>query len=201
MAAGVSTTDYFTFTPNVSSEPLTISCWLYAATLNNRTILSVFNGANYHRLMYLTTAGTALARSRAGGTFASAQQAGLTAAAWHHVVGVWTSSTSRQVFIDGSGGAVDTTSKTVGSVTSGDVATVINGGHTIADVSIWDVALTQDEITSLSKGFSGSLIRPASLQFHAPLIRNRLNVAGQSVSESGTITVEDHPPIIGAIAA
>ena len=65
-----------------------------------------------------------------------------------------------------------------------------------AGAGIWNVALTAAEIASLAKGFSPRLIRPQSLAFYAPLIRETLDIrGGLTLTDSGS-TVADHPRII-----
>ena len=68
----------------------------------------------------------------------------------------------------------------------------------IADVGIWNEALTANEITSLSKGFPCRLVRPSALVFYSRLIRNVMDIRnGVALSELGTgTTVSDHPRII-----
>jgi hypothetical protein len=202
MAAGLlDSTNYFVFTPASFDVPLTMSCWLNSATLNTRVIFDVYSGSNYHRLLSNGTSGQIIARSFVfGGSFRDSTITAQTANTWHHVVGVFTSTTNRQVFVDGTSGTANTQSSNVGSLTVANIIPTFNGGHTLADVCLWDVALTQDEITSLAKGFAGNLIRPASLQFYAPLVRDFKNIKG-TLSTGGTPTVEDHPPILGAIPA
>ena len=203
MAAGINgATDFFSFPPPVTGEPFTMSCWVYAPTLGNRFVVRLAGGvSDYHGLLYLSD-GTAIARSfRTGdGSFnGQSTTTGFTAATWHHLCGVWSSTSNRQVFLNGSSGAANTTSKSVASLATASVATT--GVHHIADLSIWNVVLTQAEISSLADGFSGSRIRRGSLLLHAPLIRARREIHGTALTDGGTPTVETHPPIIGAIAA
>lgn len=203
MAAGIDgSTNYFSFTPPVAAPPFTMSCWVYAPTLNNNFVIRISGGvSDYHGLFYLSD-GTAIARSFVTGDSSFDGQStinGFTAATWHHLCGVWGSVSNRQVFLNGASGTANTTSKSVASGTTASVATT--GTHYIADLSIWNVALTQDEIMSLAKGFSGSRTRLASLLFHTPLIRARQEIHGITLTDVGIPTIESHPPIIGALAA
>lgn len=63
----------------------------------------------------------------------------------------------------------------------------------IAEAGIWNVALTDDEIASLAKGVTCNLVRPQSLVFYAPLIRNLQDIkGGLTLTNTNTATVVDH---------
>jgi len=67
---------------------------------------------------------------------------------------------------------------------------------TIAEPAIWNVALTDAEIASLAAGFTPDQIRPQSLQFYAPLVRNLIDVrGGRTITNVGSATVATHPRI------
>lgn len=64
----------------------------------------------------------------------------------------------------------------------------------VADVGIWNAALTADEVLSLSKGIAASYVRPQSLVFHAPLIRDLIDVRrGVPITNTNGATVAVHP--------
>lgn len=66
----------------------------------------------------------------------------------------------------------------------------------IAEVGMWNVALTTDEIASLAKGMTCNLVRPQSLVFYAPLIRNLQDVrGGLTLTNNNTATVANHPQV------
>jgi len=66
----------------------------------------------------------------------------------------------------------------------------------IAEVGIWDVALTAAEIASLGKGITCDRVRPQSLKFYAPLIRNLQDVrGGVTITNNGGATVANHPRV------
>jgi hypothetical protein len=75
---------------------------------------------------------------------------------------------------------------TVGDYFAGDVA----------EVGVWSVALTDDEVASHAKGFSAKRIRPQSLVFYAPLIRNAQDVRGAlALTNNNSATVANHPRV------
>jgi hypothetical protein len=66
----------------------------------------------------------------------------------------------------------------------------------IAEAAVWDVVLTSAEITSLARGFKASRIRPQSLVFYAPIIRDIHDVRnGRAITNNNTATVSDHPRV------
>lgn len=66
----------------------------------------------------------------------------------------------------------------------------------LAECAIWSVALTDDEINSLAKGFKPSRIRPQSLVFYAPLVRAAIDVRqGLALTPVNSPTVADHPRV------
>lgn len=67
----------------------------------------------------------------------------------------------------------------------------------VAQMGHWQVQLGADEIAALAKGFSPKLIRPTSLLFHAPCMRQMREIrAGLAATLTGT-TVTVHPRTIG----
>jgi hypothetical protein len=63
--------------------------------------------------------------------------------------------------------------------------------------AVWNAALTDAEVAILATGFSPKKVRPQSLVFYAPLVREvRDLVGGVALSDTGT-TVADHPRTYG----
>lgn len=66
----------------------------------------------------------------------------------------------------------------------------------IAEVGIWNVALTQPEIASLSRGMTCNKIRPQNLVFYAPLVRDLIDTRGRLIiTNNDNATVADNPRI------
>ena len=66
----------------------------------------------------------------------------------------------------------------------------------LAEVGIWNAALTAAEIASLAKGMTCDKVRPQSLVFYAPLIRNLQDVrGGLTITNHNTATVANHPRV------
>jgi hypothetical protein len=66
---------------------------------------------------------------------------------------------------------------------------------TIAEVGIWNVALTTAEIASLAKGMTPDKIRPQRLVFYAPLVRDLVDAKGGLTITNNGATVANHPRV------
>lgn len=129
---------------------------------------------------------------------------GFTAGTRHHAAAVITSPTSRAVFIDGGSKGTDTTSITPTGIDNTKIGRIPRSGNfnyldgSIAEAAIWNVALTDGEVAILGLGYSALLVRPASLVFYAPCVRDvsagnwREYIGGVPLSEIGTPTVAVH---------
>ena len=146
------------------------------------------------RADYTIGASTGIARTTSG----------YSANTWHHACGVYDSTASRTAYLDGGNSGTDTTS-VIGPmvVNTLTIAGRFNGGSIglfaiglIAEVGIWNAALTAAEIASLAKGMTCDKIRPQSLVFYAPLVRNLQDVkGGLTITNNNAATVANHPRV------
>lgn len=189
------------------SEPCTIALWfnttdgasspmlmsICTVTSNNRKQVNVTDGT------YKVTA-SAIAGGVAGdATTTAGGSSGINAAA----SGVFTSSSSRTAYVNGGSSGTNTASVTTGNTAYIGIAARHNGtswgafpSAKLAETAIWSVDLTADEITSLSKGFSPRRIRPQSLVFYAPLLRDLTDIKGAlTLTNNNSATVADHPRV------
>ena len=82
----------------------------------------------------------------------------------------------------------------VGALVRGNVSGFYNGQA--AEVGIWNVALTAAEIASLAKGMTCDKVRPQSLVFYAPLVRDLIDYkGGLTITNNNTATVANHPRV------
>jgi hypothetical protein len=64
-----------------------------------------------------------------------------------------------------------------------------------AELGMWQATLTAEEVASLAKGMTCDKIRPQSLVFYAPLIRDIQDLArGMTLTDTST-TVSNHPRV------
>ena len=66
----------------------------------------------------------------------------------------------------------------------------------IAEAAVYNAALTAAEIASLAKGMTCDKIRPQSLVFYAPLVRNLVDAkGGLTLTNNNAATVANHPRV------
>jgi len=68
-----------------------------------------------------------------------------------------------------------------------------NGGY--AEIGAWQEALTAEEISSLAKGLSPSMIRPNKLGMYLPLVREINDIKGHITLTDTNTTVATHPRV------
>ncbi len=63
----------------------------------------------------------------------------------------------------------------------------------MAEVGIWNAALTAAEVASLAKGMTCDKVRPQSLVFYAPLVRDLIDArGGRAITNNNGATVAAH---------
>jgi hypothetical protein len=144
--------------------------------------------------------------SAAGASNAAAKSTtSFSANTWSHACGVLSSSASRSVYLNA--GGVDT--ETTNLATTGLTQTSIGAQRfstspsgisfmegQIAEVGIWNAALTAAEIASLADGMTCDKIRPQSLVFYAPLVRDLIDQkGGLTITNNNAATVADQPRV------
>ena len=189
-----------------SGAPMTICAWLNPQTTVsgvNRSVCQVdSSGPSFHGnyLLFSSSDGVNnILKADAYGASAFTSASGpstFTTNQWLHCAGVFTSTTSRQAYLNGTSGTVNTTdcgAQNSATRTSHGFQTL----SLVAEVSIWNVALTAAEIASLAKGVTCDKVRPQSLVYYVPLIRNIQDVrSGRTVNNSATpATVANHPRV------
>jgi len=185
---------------------MTLACWFNRKTLGsgaqfllsvNATSLTSFNGiaglgSGQPSLAAVSNAGSGAGIATASSSYSLNQ--------WNHACGVFESSTSRKILLNGGSSVTNSTSRNVSGQNNISIGTRFAAGAQgafanalIAEAGIWNVALTDDEIASLAKGMTCNLVRPQSLVFYAPLIRELQDIkGGLTLTNNNTATVVDH---------
>jgi hypothetical protein len=206
---------YLSFTNPVGAplDSLTVACW---AKLNNATAIHslIFIGDTQVRGLITQRdvlfargdlAGDPIQMVSGGAGFGQGEAnttTGFSANTWFHAAGIETS-TGRSAFLNGGGRGDDADQNAFTLVNGAAIGARINDGTAgvyadglIAEVGIWNVALTTAEIASLAKGMTCDKVRPQSLVFYAPLIRNLQDVrGGLTITNNNTATVANHPRV------
>ena len=211
---GWSTSNYLSFlAPGVTAMPLTLACWArtsinsgFQVPLNLRQNAAANDRQGYQIYSNNLNIRAAIAD---GSTLNNANSTNNFAInTWFHAAAVFTSATLRAIFLNGGFKGTQSTSRTPTGIdrlligveggTSG-VATPWAPGGTgdIAEIGIWNVALTDGEVLTLSQGFSPLLVRPQNLVHYMPLVRGLVDPrGGKSLIMTGSLTISDHPRII-----
>ena len=189
----------------VTSPPFTFSCLFYIRDLSAARILMALDNASGTNFFAIFIGGsTTNLRLNANTSVANVINAStdFNLNEWNHGCGVFTSATSRELFLNGVSVGTSTVSAAP-SVSLLKIGTRTTGGvvgnfmqDDLAETGIWNAALTQPEIASLSKGATCNLVRPQSLVFYAPLIRNLQDIkGGLTLTNNNPATVANLPRV------
>lgn len=145
---------------------------------------------------------------RSGGSVgAKMTTANITADTWHSMGATWDGTNVRSYL----NGVLDGTSSasSVPSPGNTEVALLASSSYggvealfaigAAAELALWNVVLTAEELSSLAKGFRATLVRPANLIFYAPVVRSRVDVKGGRTLglAAGSEVFTDHPRVFG----
>jgi hypothetical protein len=191
----------------VAGVPITLACWARLDTVatGNRVLISVGEATSpSHRVVLLNT-GTQMSAQSVGSADVRAQSSGgaVAAGTTYHFVALFESTTFRVIYINGVRAASNSSTSTlntlndvlIGARRSGTTAGLFMGGM-LAEVGIWNTALTDDQIASLSTGMTCEKVSPQSLVFYAPLVRDLIDAkGGLTITNNNTATVANHPRV------
>jgi len=187
--------------------PLTMACWFYTTDITNTSILISLSNSGSNQRFLLSAAGSIAGDpirtnvlDNSNANFAVNTTTGYSANAWTHAAGVHPSNSSRTAYINGGSSATD--SSVCGTFSAVNIATLAGqrtlSGPTyalaqIAEVGIWNADLTAAEIASLAKGMTPNKVRPQSLVFYAPLVRDLTDQkGGLAITNNNGATVATH---------
>lgn len=192
------TTDKLTLVaaPPVITYPMTFAAWFNKNALTFASAITEVdtNGADFGlNLMYVDPSANALALSISAANVASQASKGTyTTGNWFHACAVYQSTSSRQVYLNGSVSVSDNTLIPLPTFTREMIGRVFDGR--VAEVGIWNAVLTVTDIGVLQK-FSPRHVRPQNLKSYSRLIRNTQNLIAGPLTATGT-TPGTHPRII-----
>lgn len=198
----------------VTTAPLTLATWFNAASITPdvQIIFSVGSSSNSHAYrLYLvgSSLGTkvgARIKDAAGSGLAAYTASSYGANQWHHGCAVFQSNTVRSAYLDGAAKGTASAANSPADLNLVSIGTSRYGTSTeytfsgyLAEAAIWNVALTDNEVAILGRGYSPLLVRPQSLVAYWPLIGNESPETdlrgGYNLTVTGA-TKADHPRII-----
>ena len=206
-----SSEDLTNTTAAITASPLTLSAWVNADQLpaafgDEFNIIEITDGttsdvwrirlddANDGQPQFIIgSAGTAVATATAA----------ITAGTWHHVCGVAVSTTDRRCFLDGGNKGTNTTSKGDPTVTETAIGSRTSTNDffdgKLAEIAIWNIALTDAQVLMLARRVSPLSIRPDALVHYWPLYGvgspEPDYIGTLNMTLNNTPTIDDNPPV------
>lgn len=217
--SGWSTSNFLRLGSGVlTAAPLSISAWFNTSiTGASQRIVGLWNSAGVGVLdscfsLHIAVGNTvSAATADATSAAASATSTTISANVWNHGAAVFTSSTSRASYLNGGGKGTNATSKVpIGinrtSIGVDDHSSPTNpfapaGTGMIAEVGIWNIALSDADVLTLSKGVSPLLVHSEALVAYWPLVgnnspENNLKSNTATLAIQGALTKAVHPRVI-----
>jgi hypothetical protein len=184
----------------IDAVPLTLACWFRPDVAVQKNLLWLTdNNANNGWGMYLSTSALRGYVVAAGAVSDFATSSTYSTTTWQHACLSCSTNSSRTVYLNASGETTNTATRNVDPATITNLRVGFTGSSfdgLIAEVGIWNAALTQPEIASLAKGMTPDKIRPQNLVFYAPLVRNLQDVkGGLTITNNNAATVANHPRV------
>ena len=197
----------------VTAEPLTICAWFYPTRNTARTVIvslcDTTGGAPGSQMFYAliedgTAVGDPICATKQNGVSVVAEAvstSGFSTNSWNHGCAVFTSTTSRTIFLNGGSSATNSTNVTtnINTVDKTAIGCLGRSPNTaffqgrVAEVGIWNAALTAAEVASLAKGMTCDKVRPQSLVFYAPIVRDLTDQkGGLTITNNNGATVANH---------
>jgi hypothetical protein len=196
--------------PVVSAAPFSVAAWVRPLDAVRSPILSISRTTTFDRFTIdvLSTGEIRTVTTDAGGDAFATTTATTSLNNWHHAAGVWASTSDRRVFLNGSnkGTSAGAKSPTGLNVTNVGVTRANNTFFTyatadIAELAVWNIALSDEEVALLAKGISPLLVHPESLVAYWPLIGRispEISIGNNDRFELTVVngaTASPHPPI------
>ena len=166
-------------TSPVTAYPVTIACWFLPTDITQVRALMSISGTNSNTgyVALVTNSGLEAVDYNGNASLVSSSASNV----WHHAAGVFTSSTSRTGYLDGTAGTPNTGSSTYGAswnpgITAFGCIALAGSGVTnffdgsIAEAAIWNIVLAAKDITALANGLSPLSVRPDALVGYWPLL-------------------------------
>jgi hypothetical protein len=180
-----------------------MACWFNASqTTTSDYLVSVSNSINGYFALAIFGANAgdpvgAFDFVSVGPNFAYSTS-GYIANTWTHAAGVWSGLNSRTAYINGGNSGTNSSTQSATTLTRSQIGANASAATNrmnglIAEVGIWNVALTAEEIASLAKGMTCDKVRPQSLVFYAPLVRDIIDQkGGRTITNNNGATVATH---------
>jgi hypothetical protein len=197
----------------ITAFPLTLACWAkLSVDVGGRVFVALQDSGATSRVAMSFNGVTSPKRSVQGALFSSSNvfsgvcwsDASVNLNEWYHAAFTISAGNITTAFFNGAAGANTAANAAqpsgidaiyIGCTESSGTKAGFHDGA-LAEVGIWNVALTTAEIASLAKGMTCDKVRPQSLVFYAPLVRDLIDAkGGLTITNNNTATVANHPRV------
>lgn len=200
--------------PPVTGPPFTLACWGRSDSDSaTQTLIWLgdkdASGAVIGALQMAGAADGDPVRAVTGdnGLAFASSTTGYVANTWHHVCGVFATTSDRRVYLDGGGKGTDGTNKApsgtdcaaIGRFAASAPGDYLSGA--VAEAAVWNAALDDDDVRALAGRYCPLLIRRDRLVAYWPLggfsrPDDRDLLGGYGMTAYNTPSWTDHPPTL-----
>lgn len=220
---GWSATDYLLYTAGVvTAMPLTIAAWGKTSITGTLQAMVHIGGVgvgptqNRWSLTVDVNDKVTATTNTTTGTVSAVTSTAISANTWFHACAVFTSATSRDAYLNGGGKGSNTTSRSptgidrtaIGVLFGSSVSQPFGPAGTgdLAEVAVWNIALSAADVAALATGVSPLLIHPEALVGYWPLLgvnspENNLLSNTSVMSITGSLSQSAHPRVFGWAAS
>lgn len=208
---GFSTANYLSNTTiPFSAAPATIAAWVYKTSTAIGGVAGVTKNSNNATFRVYVDASSKVVATHYNGTTvgAAVTTASVSTNTWTHVAAVFNTTASRSAFLNGANKVTNTTSVT-GALTFdrtllgalGNTSSVGSplAGY-LAEVAMWDIALSDADIAVLATGVSPLAMHPEAIVAYWPLVGGNSPetnvVSTATLTITGSLSAAAHPRII-----
>lgn len=186
------------------TPPFTLVGWFWydSPPSGYQGLCQLFNHADSHRYELAYDAGELLAYSEDSSFSDQSAISGVPTGAWFHGAAVFTSNSSRRVYLNGVAGSAGVGPLTTTYPTRARIGTAAGLGgdstsHRAAEVACIQAGLTQDEILQLASGLSPAAFVHRGIVFYEPCIRRfNENPRGEPFATTGSPPAAEHPRVV-----
>lgn len=198
----------------VASVPISMSIWgnFSAPANNNVFFLGRDAGVYYGLTVGYVTSGRVGALTGKGSEAIAETTAAITTNTWCHCCAVFSATNSRTAYLNGGNSATETTSLVPDAMLHQEIGCFWDGSNawgpvsgTLAEATLWNVALTASEVVALAAGVPSLLVRPASIVGYWPIYGldsperdfnpGIASTARRALTMTGTAALANHAPV------
>ena len=197
----------------VTVLPLTMAGWMNAAAIGSIGTAFCLSStaqasANSWRISISGSGGFVVTETAVNSAVSAITSSTVSAGTWNHICGIFATSTSRSIFMNGANKTTNTAWRTTTNIdgtflgtsfTDAGNAIVNPFNGSLANFGLWNVALTDGEVAELATGLPCSAVRPDALVGWWRLLQNDGDVdwwKQNNLTATASPTFSQHPPVI-----